>query len=443
MKKQLLITILVILLVTCTVALSACTNITPDEEVESTAKVEPVDNVPYRINYLKDVPSTGNCTAQLVLNSNWEEDFTVEIPEKSPDGNIVTHFERKCDFCNGSHLPLILSEKTYQEVIYQPLLVAVERGELGETKEDGRFYVNKIASYYFEKDPKKMKTTEEREQCINDYPITNPNGANIPIRIFSDDVSITEKRMIWEYLSKYTSLSDKIMKAECLYFQDAIRKLDLNDTQKAELMAKYRYCESDHLVGISLPDSLLEVTPTAFLGYEKRMQEENGIYYAGNWVVSTDNDIISATLRDGTVGIVNGAFYNCLNSMTKITIPDSMTSIADYTFSDCKNLTDIIIPNSVTSIGSTAFSRCSSLTSITIPDSVTNIGSAAFSHCSSLTSITIPDSVTNIDSNVFDGCHNLKTITFSGTQDQWLALIGENSVEYSFIKIICSDATIN
>lgn len=81
------------------------------------------------------------------------------------------------------------------------------------------------------------------------------------------------------------------------------------------------------------------------------------------------------------------------------------------------NITSIDIPNSVTSIGSYAFSNCSALTSITIPDSVTSIGYAAFAHCSSLASIIIPNSVTSIGASAFSGCSSLESITlpFVGT----------------------------
>jgi len=61
-----------------------------------------------------------------------------------------------------------------------------------------------------------------------------------------------------------------------------------------------------------------------------------------------------------------------------MTIPDSLTSIGDYSFYACSSLTNITIPNNVTSIGVGAFSSCTSLTSITIPDSVTSIGGKAF-----------------------------------------------------------------
>ena len=92
------------------------------------------------------------------------------------------------------------------------------------------------------------------------------------------------------------------------------------------------------------------------------------------------------------------------------TIPDSVTTIGDSAFAHCYNLTSVTIPGSVTTIGDDAFQTCSSLTSVTIPDSVTTIGDSAFA-CTSLTSVTIPDSVTTIGDNTFLYCYSLTSVT--------------------------------
>ncbi len=104
------------------------------------------------------------------------------------------------------------------------------------------------------------------------------------------------------------------------------------------------------------------------------------------------------------------AFTRC-DSLTSITIPDSVTSIGDYPFDGCSSLTSITIPNSVTSIGVSAFEGCGSLTSITIPEGVISIGDGAFRECTSLTSITIPEGVTSIGDRAFYWCISLTSIT--------------------------------
>ena len=89
---------------------------------------------------------------------------------------------------------------------------------------------------------------------------------------------------------------------------------------------------------------------------------------------------------------------------------------------------DIIIPETVvvkkvayrvTSIGEGAFFHCESLTDITIPNSVKSIEDGAFCQCSSLTSITISNSVTSIGYAAFWDCSSLTSITFQGTIAQW------------------------
>ena len=63
--------------------------------------------------------------------------------------------------------------------------------------------------------------------------------------------------------------------------------------------------------------------------------------------------------------------FNCCSSLTRITIPDSVTSIEKYAFYCCRSLESITIPTGVNSIGAYAFSGCTSLTSVFLPTTAT------------------------------------------------------------------------
>ena len=92
-------------------------------------------------------------------------------------------------------------------------------------------------------------------------------------------------------------------------------------------------------------------------------------------------------------------------------IPTSVTSIVDSAFQYCNGLTSVIIPVGVSSIGAYVFEGCIELTSVTIPDSVTSIGDSAFNKCFSLTSVTIPSSVTSLGTRAFSSCTSLTSVT--------------------------------
>ena len=93
------------------------------------------------------------------------------------------------------------------------------------------------------------------------------------------------------------------------------------------------------------------------------------------------------------------------------TIPQGIAVIGDSAFFACSSLTSVSVPDSVTSIGDEAFAGCSSLTSVSIPDSVTSIGDAAFHSCKSLTSVSIPNSVTSIGDSAFSYCDSLTSVS--------------------------------
>ena len=119
---------------------------------------------------------------------------------------------------------------------------------------------------------------------------------------------------------------------------------------------------------------------------------ENGTRTIKKWVITRGDDLDPSP--DGS-----------------IIIPEGVTEIEDYAFSDCTSLKSIVIPESVTQIGDDVFSGCTSLKSINIPEGVTQIGECAFSGCTSLKSVVIPESVTQIGFNAF---HNTSIVQMTG-----------------------------
>lgn len=126
------------------------------------------------------------------------------------------------------------------------------------------------------------------------------------------------------------------------------------------------------------------------------------------------------------------AFNNARNTLTEVTLPNTVDEIGYQAFFNCSNLTKVIIPEGVRKIGQAAFYGCSQLTSITIPSTITNMdtafsGNTALSHvtltngisnisnmafkgCTGLTEIKVPISVEQIGPNAFNGCTNLKSV---------------------------------
>ena len=147
----------------------------------------------------------------------------------------------------------------------------------------------------------------------------------------------------------------------------------------------------------------------------------NSVSEIKEWAFSDCSDLTNVTIPNSVSKISYGTFWGC-SSLTSVTIPTSVKSIDGYAFEYCSSLTSVTIPNSVTSIGEWAFSDCSSLTSITIPNSVSKISYGTFECCENLKSVTIPTSVKSIDGRAFSFCSSLSDIYYKGTASQWKAV---------------------
>ncbi len=241
------------------------------------------------------------------------------------------------------------------------------------------------------------------------------------------------------------------------------------------------YLNGNLITNLIIPDGVTSIGSYAFYGCSSltSITISDSVTSIGSYAFLSCRSLISITISNGVTLIGEGAFRDC-SDLTNITIPNGVTSIGEDAFYGCSSLTSITIHDSVTSIGSSAFAGCNSLknvyisdiaawcnivfqggysnpmyyadnlylngnliTNLIIPDSVTLIGNYAFYGCSSLISITIPDGVTSIGNYAFNGCNNVRKIYYSGSEEEWDAVvIGEGNNCLNNKDIITFDGVI-
>ena len=157
-----------------------------------------------------------------------------------------------------------------------------------------------------------------------------------------------------------------------------------------------------------------------------------------DWVVSQTNCAGAVTIPNTVTAIANYAFRDA-TMLTSVSFesPSNVAIVGAFSFYGASSLSSITIPTSVTDIGEGAFragagsggpgisrgpriSRGpgpSSLAKVSFdsPSKVTSIGATAFKDASSLESITIPGSVTSIGIAAFSTASRLASVYFEGS----------------------------
>lgn len=163
----------------------------------------------------------------------------------------------------------------------------------------------------------------------------------------------------------------------------------------------------------SIPKSVMEFEDFAFDGCSRLTAIEVD---AGNNTFISDQDVVFNKQKTIIVRCPNG-------KVGSYEIPNTVTEIGKFAFSDCSRLTSVQISNSITKIGECAFGGCARIKTFTIPNSVKDIGRAVFAGCTSLTTLIIPDSITEIRGSTFSECKRLTNINIPNS----ITKIGDNA----------------
>ncbi|MGN0778620.1 MAG: leucine-rich repeat protein [Aristaeellaceae bacterium] len=97
--------------------------------------------------------------------------------------------------------------------------------------------------------------------------------------------------------------------------------------------------------------------------------------------------IVPGQIGSGTVDVVDAQAF-CTDSITALTLPETLLELRGNAINWCANLARVTLPESLMVIGEQNFYSCGSLTDITIPAGVRYIGPRSFYCCDTLQTVT-------------------------------------------------------
>lgn len=303
-------------------------------------------------HYLISYESNGDGTcyvSEIRTDPSYTQSFVLEIPERSPAGDIVT--EIRCEPFE-IHLPELLSEKDYEEILTK-LEQACTDGKL--EKKDVELFTNryKLATLTLFCPMAELAPVYERRDGAAEWDVQH-SGRNVKAL---------------QVIMSYADYTPSDLKEDYDYLRDLTEQSD---------------SENKETILASLP----------------KFAENYGSY------------ISEIKLPDTVKAITTESFYASCPFLTSVDLPDSLTTIPRRLFSPMVYLESVSIPNSVTEIGERAFYGCESLLSVNLPERLKMIKNAAFYECVNLQRINIPDSVAEVGTDAFTGCDSLRAEPF-------------------------------
>ena len=249
------------------------------------------------------------------------------------------------------------------------------------------------------------------------------------------------------------------------------RSLDENSKDNQGLT--YTLNAADHTATVAnydnnTPDGVIDIPDTVISGGQP--YTVTAIGYSAFGSLSTPINVSSVFIPATVLSIGDSAFIYCdaLTTVTfaensqlksieraafwgseqvyprfkEIKIPDSVETIGNGAFYDCRDLERIALPSALQKLSNSTFYDCTALSEVTFPASLKTIEKSAFSGCRKLSEVKLPASLTTIQSYVFDRCINLKTVFYDDSLERWSQINTSNDfLGYSSPSLVMDDYT--
>lgn len=216
------------------------------------------------------------------------------------------------------------------------------------------------------------------------------------------------------------------IKSGVFYGYDRLTSVIIPDSVQS--IGDCAFASCSNLESVSLGNGISYIGREPFTNCNKLQYHSDGVLdYLGNednpYVYLNkckDEQVESVTVQPSTKIIGSEAFRSC--GLTSIQIPEGVLQIGYFAFFGCIGLGEVVLPDSLKVVEDGVFYGCYNLTKVCIPDGVTALGKSAFQGCSFLTEIILPKSVTAVGDYAFSECDFLEKVYYTGTADEWGSL---------------------
>lgn len=217
-------------------------------------------------------------------------------------------------------------------------------------------------------------------------------------------------------------LAGELVLGSSCFYETAVDDIELPAGTTEIGSSAFQQCAS--LGEITIPESVKKVGANAFfntkLYAEQTAPGEDGIVYAGNWLVAVSpagkealTELEPESFQEGVVGIADQAFYHCPN-LILVEIPFSVKHLGDYAFYDEEKLSRFVAERDpagrcgLETVGEWCFGYCMVLRNVRFGTGLLDIGSYAFYQCSMLinndqdSEVLVPSTVMHIGTYAFN-----------------------------------------
>lgn len=164
------------------------------------------------------------------------------------------------------------------------------------------------------------------------------------------------------------------------------------------------------------------VLPSSVRRFKNITTFETGIWNTGNVVDGSKYSVFDKVLTDLNRVYINPeceqlggyAFRDCVELEKVVFLGNKIETIPNNAFGFCESLEKLTLPSSVTTIENSAFYVVNNLTTLNGLDNVRMIGSGAFVNCHKLESIELKN-ITEIKPSAFSSCLRLKKIVLKSS----------------------------